>query len=362
MYLIRNSDTPQPAPDGTDPIVMRRRALIATALGLPAGFLPAWAAGAATTPDRDHTLDRGGFNDAYSHALHELDTLGSRYVTHAGALDRHTIMDSGLWLYAQTAALATKAQPKHQRAARRLAAEAAMFTAGCYIDFGDEHAAHELYSKAHHLCGEHDIDLRAFIAAQVNWIPMYSGRWHTVLRRAEVVINQAEQHGGFGLLMGWVHKGHALAVLGDKDGARAALARAQHNIDRVPGARSPHSALSYSATKVWFSSSAAYAEMGDADRHSDAQHRALDDPTLGWVDANLMKLGQAQLDPDPEFAARRIRMQVLSLPHDSFNHCVRASALRINGQLKARQITGAARRAGAEVRALDAYLSTVKVA
>lgn len=359
MFLIK-PDAPDPE---LDPITMRRRALIAAALGLPtAAALPGWAASAATTPDSDHTLTRGTFQDAYSHACQELDTLGARYVTHAGALDRHTIMDTGLWLFAQTSALAAKAEPRHKRSAKRLAAEAAMFAAGCYIDFGNNHAATELYHKAHILCGDRDHDLRAFINAQANWVPMYSGRWLNVLQRSEAVIREAEAHGGFGLLMGWVHHARAQAVLGDETGARESLRHAQDNIGRVPGANGPHTALHYSATKVWFCSSTTYADLGDAERQSEAQYRAMDDPTLGWIDRNLMRLGQAQLDPDPEHAARRIRMHILGLPRDSFNHCVKAEAERILGKLKAQQITGRGHTAGREVTALGNYLKTVQVA
>ncbi|MFE2934882.1 hypothetical protein [Streptomyces sp. NPDC059278] len=359
MYLISSATRPDPE---MDPEIMRRRALIAAALGLPAACLPAWAASAAETPDKDHTLAKVSFGDAYGSALHELEALGSRYVTHAGALDRHTIMDSGLWLFAQSSLIASKAELKHKRHAKRLAAEAAMFAAGCYIDFGNTRAATELYSRAHNLCGEQDRDLRAFINAQANWVPMYSGQWRTVLRRSEHIINEAEQHGGYGLLMGWVHQAHALAILGDKAAARESLRRAQANIPRVPGARSPQTALTYSATKVWFSSSTAYAELGDANLHSDAQNRALEDPSLGWIDQNLMKIGQAQLESDPEHAALRIRMQVLGLPRDAFNHCIKSEAMRVTGRLKARQITRPQRVAGKEVMALGQYLSTVKVA
>ncbi|MEV6400519.1 hypothetical protein AB0M39_38035 [Streptomyces sp. NPDC051907] len=359
MYLILPSHTPDPE---LDPVIMRRRTLIAAALGLPGAALPAWAASAAETPDSDATLLKASFGEAYGAALHELETLGARYVTHAGALDRHTIMDTGLWVFAQANLLAAKSELKHKRHAKRLAAEAAMFAAGCYIDFGNEHAATELYSRAHTLCGDGDRDLRAFIHAQANWVPMYSGQWRTVLRRSERIIADAEQHGGFGLLMGWMHLAHAQAILGDKAGALDSLTRAQANISRVPGARSPQTALGYSATKVWFSSSTVYAELGDAARQGDAQHRALEDPTLGWIDRNLMRLGQAQLDPDPEYAARRIRMHVLGLPRDSFNHCIKAQAMRITGKLKAKQITRPQHAAGKEVIALGQYLNTVEVA
>lgn len=359
MYLIVTNN--QPPPD-KDPVVMRRRTLIAAALGMPAAALPAWAASAAETPDPDHTTARQSFGDAYASTLTELEILGARYVTHAGALDRHTIMDSGLWLFAQADLLATKAEPKHKRHARRLAAEAAMFAAGCYIDFGNERAATELYSKAHNLCGEKDRDLRAFINAQANWVPMYSGKWSTVLRRSGNVIAEAEEHGGYGLLMGWCHQAHALANLGDRAGALDSLRHAQDNIARVSGANAPQTALGYNRTKVWFSSANVYAELGEADLQAEAQHQATSDPSLGWIDRNLMRLGEAQLDPDPEHAARRIRMHILGLPRDSFNHCIKADAERITGKLKARQLTRPQHVAGREVVALGQYLRTVQVA
>lgn len=361
MYLVRSTSDPTP-PTERNPIVMRRRALIAASLGLAASALPDWAASAAETPDSDHTRAKKSWSDCYSGTYEELHALGARYVTHEGALDRHTIMDSGLWLYAQAKHLTDGAEPKHKRHGARLAAEAAMFTAGCYIDFGNTRAATHLYSRAHGLCGPQDRDLSAFVSAQANWVPMYDGRWTTVLNRTtNSILGSAEQYGGDALLMGWMHRGRALAVLGDKEGAAEAVQVAQDNISRVHGANSPHTALHYRSSKVWFASGVVYAEIGDGPRAADARAHAEADPSLGWIDRNLMQIGAAQLDPDPEHAARTIRMQILGLPADAFNHCIRAEALRIMGKLKARQLTRY-RAAGSEVRALGQYLQTVKVA
>lgn len=361
MYLVRS--TSSSALEVRNPIVMRRRALIAAALGLTgAAALPEWAASAAETPDADHTRARKSWADCYTGTYEELHTLGSRYVTHEGALERHTIMDSGLWLFAQAKHLAETADAKHERAGKRLAAEAAMFTAGCYIDFGNTGAATNLYSRAHGLCGTRDRDLAAFIAAQANWVPMYDGRWKTVLNRTQnSILGVAEQYGGDALLMGWMHNARALAVLGDKEGAADAVQTAQNNITRVTNADGPHTALHYRSSKVWFTSAAVYAEIGDAARAADARAHAEADPSLGWIDRNLMQIGAAQLDPDTEHAARAIRMQVLRLPADSFNHCIKAEALRVMGKLKARQLTRY-NSSGSEVRALGQYLQTVKVA
>lgn len=361
MYLVRSTNTT--ALNLKDPIIMRRRALIAAALGVTtAAALPEWAANAAETPDADHTRSKNSWSDAYSQTYEELRGLGLRYVTHEGALDRHTIMDSGLWLFAQARYLADHADAKHQRPAKRLAAEAAMFTAGCYIDFGNTKAATSLYSRAHHLCGERDRDLAAFIGAQANWVPMYDGQWRRVLdRTTNSVLVTAEQYGGDALLMGWMHRARACAVLGDKSGAAEAVQTAQRNIDRVSGANGPHTALHYRASKVWFTSAATYAEIGEASLAAEARAQAEADPSLGWIDRNLMAIGAAQLEPDAEAAARHVRMQVLGLPADSFNHCIRAEALRIMGKLKARQLAQH-RSTGAEVRRLGSYLQTVEVA
>lgn len=361
MYLVRSTNNP--APDVRNPIVMRRRALIAAALGLAGTTaLPDWAASAAETPDPDHTRSKNSWTGCYTQAYEELNTLGSRYVTHAGALDRHTIMDSGLWLFAQAKLLAETADAKHERAGKRLASEAAMFTAGCYIDFGNTNAATNLYSRAHGLCGPQDRDLSAFISAQANWVPMYDGRWKTVLNRTQSsILGTAETYGGDALLMGWMHNARALAVLGDKEGAADAVQTAQNNIARVTGATGAHTALHYRASKVWFASATVYAEIGDVHRAADARARAEADPSLGWIDRNLMQVGAAQLDPDTEQAARTIRMQLLRLPADSFNHCIRQEGLRVMGKLKARQLTRH-QETGAEVRRLGAYLQSVKVA
>lgn len=338
-----------------DPIIMRRRAMIASLLGLTtAAALPAWAEAAAHTPDPDHTTTRGSWSNDYTRASWELDRLGARYVTHAGALDRHTIMESGLWLASQLHVLSERAPAPRKHEAKRLAAEAAAFTAGCYIDFGNNKAATDLYDKAYGLAEGHD-DLRAFIWTQWNWVPMYKGEWTKVLRRSDMAIRTAERAGGFGLLMGYAHRAKACSVLGNKQGALDALARMEENIPRVPGANAPHSALRYSWSKAWFSASTVYAELGDAERQNDAQHRALEDPTLGWIDRNLMKLGQLSLDPDPEHAAQRIRFHVLGLPKDSFNHCVKAEAERQLNKLAAH------RGAAAQVRMARHYLSTVVV-
>jgi len=360
VYLVRSTTAPVPLTD-KDPIIMRRRALIAAALGLTGAALPAWAASAAETPDSDHTHGTGSWEESFGRARHELDYLAHLYVTEPGMTNHGDVRDSGLWIYAQANALRDGAPTGRAAEARRLAAEAAAFAAGCYVDFGHMGAATDLYSRAHHAAGEAHPDLRTFISAQANWVPMYSGKWHTVLRRSEGIIAAAERHGGPALLMGYTHRANARAVLGDKEGARDDLAAAQANIKRVPGSNAPHHALHYSATKVWFSSANAYAALGDGFRQSDAQHRALEDPTLGWMDRQLMRIGQATLDPDPEMAAHRIRFQLISIPGDGFAYCVKADAEKALARLKAKQLT---RRnaTGREVHALGQYLSTVQVA
>lgn len=338
-----------------DPITMRRRAMIAALLGLTSGAaLPSWAEAAATTPDPDHTTTRGSWANDFTRASWELDRLGERYVTHEGALSRHTIMETGLWLAAQLNILVQRAPAHRKTEARRVAAEAAAFAAGCYVDFGNDKAATELYDKAYILAEDHR-DLRAFIWTQWNWVPMYKGEWTRVLSRSDQAIRTAEQAGGFALLMGYAHRAKACSVLGNKQGALDCLKRMESNMGRVPGANAPHSALRYSWSKAWFSASTVYAELGDADRQSDCQHRALEDPTLGWIDRNLMKLGQLALDPDPEHAAHRIRFHLLGLPADSFNHCVKAEAERQLNKLAVH------RGAATQVRMARHYLSTVKV-
>lgn len=338
-----------------DPITMRRRALIAGLLGLPAAaMLPAWAEASARTPDPDHTTTRGSWNETFTAATWDLDRLGARYVTHEGALDRHQIKETGTWLAAQLRLLAERAPAPRRSEARRMAAEAAAFAAGCYIDFGDNRAATELYDKAYILAEGHD-DLRAFIWTQWNWVPMYAGNWKRVLHRSDQAIRMAERAGGFALLMGYAHRAKACAVLGNVQGARDALDHLAANHRRVPGADAPHSALRYSLSKANFSASTVYAELGDADRQADTQHAALADPTLGWIDKNLMKLGQLALDPDPEHAAHRIRFHVLGLPRESFNHCIRQEADRQLVKLADH------RNAGTEVRMARAYLRTVVV-
>lgn len=339
-----------------DPIVMRRRSLIAALLGLPAaGALPAWAEAAARTPDPDHTITRGTWSETFQRATWDLDRLGSRYVTHEGALDRHTIMETGLWLAAQTNVLNERAPLHRKHESRRVAAEACAFAAGCYVDFGNNRAATELYDKGFRLAEGHP-DLRAFIWTQWNWVPMYLGQWHKVMRRSDQAIRMADQAGGFGLLMGWAHRAKACAVLGNRDGATEALTNLERAIPTVTGADAPHSALRYSASKAAFSASTVYAELGDADRQNDFQHRALADPTLGWIDRNLMQLAHKALERDPEHAAQRIRFQLLGLPQDSFNHCVKAEAERQLDKLAARRGTNR------EITAARNYLRTVQVA
>lgn len=360
MYLVRSTNTPASDTE-QDPIIMRRRALIAAALGLTAAALPEWAASAADTPDPDHTPRGGDWNESHTRARHELEYLARHYVTEPGMTNHTEVRDSGLWLYAQANALLTGAPPARRSDARRLAAEAAAFAAGCYVDFGHMKAATELYSCAHHTAGDGNPDLRTFISAQANWVPMYSGRWNVVLRRADSIIAGAERHGGPALLMAYMHRAHANAILGDQTAARRDLATAQANIPRVHGADAPHNALHYSGSKVWFSSAGAYAALGDRDRHADAQARALQDPTLGWMDRQLMKIGEATLDPDPEMAAHRIRFQLLSIPGDGFAHCVKSDAAKALGRLKAKQLTRH-RSTGREVHALGQFLTTVKVA
>jgi len=358
VFLIK-PDNPYPE---LDPETMRRRALIATALGLAGSALPAWAEAAARTPDGDNTRMRGTWDESYTSTRHELEYLAAHYVTEPGMTNHSEVRDSGLWLFAQADQLARHAPTSKASDARRLAAEAACFAAGCYLDFGHMRAATDLYHQAViTLRGEHP-DLRAFINTQANWVPMYSGHWHTVLRRSEAAIRQAEEHGGYALLMAYMHRAHALATLGDRQGAALDLLAAQRNINRVPGCETPHTALAYSATKVWFSSANAYARIGDAERQSAAQYRALEDPTLGWMDRQLMRIGQATLDPDPEHAAHRIRFQLLSIPADGFAYCVKNTAEAALARLKARQITGRDHTAGREVVALGNYLRTVQVA
>jgi len=335
------------------PQIMRRRTLIAAALGLStSAALPSWAAAAAHTHDPDYTEGRATWTQQFDEIQAEIDSLARTYVTERGAHDRDHVMDSGLWCFAQAMVLRGNATPANDRAARRLAAECAMFAAGCHVDLGTNSAARELYHRAHIIAGDDNRDLQAFINAQANWIPMYTGLWSKVDRRTDAVIRQAEQHGGPALLMGWTHKARARAVLGDSEGALDALTHAHANIERVPGATGISHALHYSATKVWFTSSTVYAELGDAARQNEAQHRALDDPAIGWVDRQLMRIGYASLDPDPELAARRIRLHLASLPQDSFNHCVKSEAQRVLHDLQERPH-------GAEVRALDTYLRGV---
>lgn len=338
-----------------DPITMRRRAMIASLLGVTTtAALPSWAEAAARTPDMDHTTTRGSWAKDFTEASWELDALGARYVTHEGALDRHTIMETGLWLAAQLAVLTERAPANRRSEASRAAAEACAFAAGCYIDFGNNKAATDLYDKSYRLASDHP-DLRAFVFSQWNWVPMYRGEWHKVARRSDTATGLAEVSGGFGLLMGYAHRAKAHAVFGNTSQALSCLATMEANMARVPGADAPHSALRYSKSKAWFSASTVYAELGDAQRQEDAQYRALEDPTLGWIDRNLMKLGQCSLEPDPEQAAHRIRFHVLGLPADSFNHCVKAEADRLLNKLAGK------RGAGREVKAAQQYLTTVVV-
>ncbi|HEY9015637.1 MAG TPA: hypothetical protein VIM84_11310 [Gemmatimonadales bacterium] len=339
-----------------DPITMRRRAMIAALLGLhTAAALPNWAAHAATTPDLDHTASRGDWRNDFSAAVRELDILGSQYVTHTGALNRHSIKESGLWLAAQLHLLAERA-PLHRRSeALRAAAEACAFTAGCYVDYGDNRAAARLYDRAYLLADGHT-DLRAFVWTQWSWVPMYRGEWRTVRNRSDQAIRWAERAGGYGLLMGWAHRAKACAVLGDHNGAREALAHLTDALPRVPGAALPHSALRYSASKAAFAASCTYAELTDRPRQHDFQQQALEDPSLGWIDRSLLKLAHCALDPDPEHAAQRIRLQVMAHPADSFNHCVKEEAGRLLTRLEART-AGRSR----EIRATRTYLDGIVI-
>ncbi len=361
MYLVPNPATP--APDDKDPETMRRRTMLATALGLSAAALPAWAEPAAATPDLDHTRHQGGWNESYTAARHELDYLAAHYVTEPGMTQHGSVRDSGLWLYAQAATL-LKGAPHHRKGdARRLAAEAAAFAAGCYVDFGHMPAAAALYSLAGRIAGDAHPDLRVFISCQANWVPMYGGQWDTVLRRSETAAAEAERHGGYGLLMAYMHRAHAHAMFGNREAARADLATARANLLRVPAATTaPHSALVYTGTKVHFSSANVYAAISDHHQQAEAQYHALADPTLGWMDRQLMQISEATLDPDPEHAAHRIRFQLVTIPSDGFAYCVKADAQKALARLKARQLTSSRQKAGPEVRTLGAYLSTVKVA
>lgn len=361
MYLISSATPLNPE---MDPEIMRRRALLAAALGIgTTTSLPSWAEAAARTPDPDHTRRSGTtWYECYSNARHELNYLAAHYTTEPGMTKHSDVRDSGLWLYAQANQIMDGAPLAMKNEARRLCAEAAMFAAGCYVDFGHMAAATDLYSSAHKAAGADNPDLRVFISCQANWVPMYSGQWAKVLRRSESAVISAERHGGPALLMSYMHRAHANAMLGNGEAARTDLGAAQANISRVPGSDTPHHALTYSATKVWFSSANVYAVLGDARHHTDAQQRALEDPTMGWMDKQLMQIGQATLEPDPELAAHRIRFQLLRIPADGFAHCVKSDAEKALARLKAKQITSRTRQAGSEVRALGSYLSTVKVA
>lgn len=342
-------------PTEVDPIIMRRRAMIAALLGLPAaGALPAWAEAAARTPDGDHTITRGNWNDTFQRATSDLDQLAARYVTHEGVLSRHTIMDTALWLASQTNVLLDRAPTDRRHEAHRAAAEAAAFAAGCYLDVGNNRAATELYDKAFHLAQGHP-DLRAFIWTQWTWVPMYTGQWRKVIRRSDQAIRMASDTGGFGLLMGWAHRAKASAVLGHRDEATEALGNLERAIPTVTGAEAPHSALRFSACKANFCASTVYAELGDRDRQNELQHRALADPSLGWIDRNLMQLANKALDPEPEYAAQRIRFQLLALPQEDFNHCIKAEATR--------QLDNIANQRGTnpEISAAQSYLKTVQV-
>lgn len=361
MFLI--SSIRPTADDSQDPVIMRRRELLAAALGLGSALaLPTWAEAAARTSDMDHTRRTGTWYESYSAAREELNTLGRLYVTAPGVAQHADIRDSSLWLYAQTTELADAAPLALRRDAHRLCSEAAMFAAGCYVDFGQMKAATDLYSAAHNAAGLANPDLRAFIACQANWVPMYSGRWDSVLRRSESAVTAAERHGGSALLMAYVHRAHAHTMYGNKDAARADLARAKANIARVSTSADPHSALHYSATKVHFSSATVYAALGDAPHHADSRERALADPTLGWIDSQLLRIGTAVLEPDTERAAHDIRLQLVAIPDGGYAHCVKADAEKALGRLKARQLTSRDRTAGPEVRALSTYLSQRKVA
>lgn len=338
---------------------MRRRTLIASALGLTtAAALPGWAHAAATTPDPDHTLGATTWTGKFNEVTENLEVLARRYVTESGALDRVAIMDSGLWYMAQARTLWTNARTRDERPARRLFCNAAMFTAGCHVDLGNETAAIRLYGQATSYARDDNPDLKAWSEAQANWVPMYRGHWHKVSRRADNVIRIGESHGGPGLLMGYMHKARACAVLGNREGALEAVQAGQDAITRVPGATEISHALHYSVTKVNFATSSVYAELGDAQRQEEAQYEALSDPSIGWVDTQLMRLAHASLDKDPEAAARRMRLHLATLPQDTFNHCVKAEAVRLHSKVTGRKGT----QNGREARALETYLSGLSTA
>jgi hypothetical protein len=311
-----------------DPQQMRRRLMVAALLGLPtAAALPAWASAATLQPTPEgHTLGGGTWTDHFAHATWELDDLAHRYVTPQGVKDRRPIMHTGLMLAAQLRLLAENAPPARARDAHRLAAEAAAFTAGCYVDTGANRAATALYDRAYRLT--EDGDLRAFIVAQWDWVAMYDGKWDLVEHRSGQAISMGTTHGGFGLLMGLAHYARARAVKGDKGGATDALRKLAERIPYVAGTDAPHTALNYPACKAHFAAATTYAELGMEQQHGDERGRALADKSLGFVDRQLLRLSTEALDPDPQRAAHAIRMHMVSLDPHGFNHCVRAEAER----------------------------------
>jgi tetratricopeptide (TPR) repeat protein len=332
---------------------MRRRHLIAAALGIPASAaLPAWAAQAADGPHADHTVTaETTWSDGYDRAREELDTLGLRYVTADGAASRDAITDNSLWLYAQAVALAGAAPAAQRHSARRLAAEAAMFTAGCHVDCGNEEAAADMYGRAHSIAGDTHPDLRAFILAQAQWVDMYSGDWARVLRRSPVVLELADRHGGYGRMMGYAHYARALSIHGMRDKAVAAMDKAIDNAQSMPSAQQRPSALRYTASKTYFSCAMAAAELGLLDKYLAYCDAAVDGSSLGWIDRQLLDLGGHRLVTDPEHAAHRIRFQVQGLPSGTFSYCIRAEADRLLTALKQRN------QPGREQAELEEYLS-----
>lgn len=353
---------PLPDPEG-DPQIMHRRAMLASALGLTAAAaVPAWAEGATSTPDPDHT--QADWSDAYGRTRTSLDNLAAHYVTETGLAQHNDICDSGLWLYAQAATLSKAAPRTHRRDARRLAAEAAAFAAGCYVDYGHDKAATDLYSAAHTAAGTDHPDLRTFIACQATWVPMYRGDWNGVRRRSETATRQAQAHGGPALLIAYTHSAQANAVYGRADAARADLDAAYSNTARVPGSDAPHTALTYTRVKVDFAAAQVYATLGDRDRHRGAYQAALEDPSLGHLDRQLMEVARHTLDRDPEHAARRIRFLLLDASNrGGITHCLASDARKAMGRLTAREITTSPNRAtGPEVRALGRYLNNLDAA
>ena len=356
MHLVQTTN-----PQSEDPTVLKRRALIAAAIGVPAAALPTWANAAAHTPDPNHLANAHTWRTTADNLRNDLQRLATHYATNPHISDHQATRDSALWIYTQADQLTTATPRPAQPELHRLAADAAYMTAGCYIDIGHMQPAADLYQHARRHAANHP-DLTAWVDAQANWIPMYTGNWPAVLRTANHAINTAHHNGGPGLLMGWTHRAHALAHYGQRDQARHALTQARRSLARVPASRAPHSALHYSASKLHFSSAGVYAALGDRDAHAEARALAYQDPQLGWMDRQIMDIAAAALDHDAEHAAHRIRMRLARIPHGDVAHCVKVEAENALASLKARQVLNGAGRAGREVNTLSTYLHQLTTA